>query len=61
MLTLLQGLLMRVVSVLFLARETAELGITLQGCLQKSLAFSLCGLAHISAAPKFIYFALGVK
>lgn len=52
---------MHMVSVLFLERETAELGITLQGCLQKSLAFSLCGLAHISAAPKFIYFALGVK
>ena len=61
MLDPLPGLLMHVVSVLFLVTKSLELGVTLQGFLQKSLGFSLLGLAHISATSKFIYFALGVE
>lgn len=54
-------LLMRVVSAFFLVMKSLELGVTLQGLLQKSLGFSLLGLAHITAAYKFLYFALGAE
>jgi len=61
MLALLAALLVHAVSVLFLVRKPLELGVALQGFLQKSLGFSLLGLAHISAASKLHYFALGVE
>lgn len=48
-------------SVLFVVTKALELGITLQGFLQKSLGFSLLGLADVSATLKLIYFALGVE
>lgn len=54
-------LLMHAVSVLFLVKKSLELGVTLQEFLQKSLGFSPLGLAHIAAASKFVYFALGVE
>lgn len=60
MLVPLRVLLMHVVSV-FLVMKSLELGVTLQGFLQKSLGLSLLGLAHITAAYKFLYFALGAE
>lgn len=57
----LPAVLMHLVSVLFLMKKSLELGVTLQEFLQKSLGFSLLGLAHIAAASKSINFALGVE
>lgn len=54
-------LLMHVVSVFFLVMKSLQLGVTSQGFLQKSLSFSLLGLAHITSAYKFLYFALGAE
>lgn len=61
MLAPLPVLLMRVVSALFPVKKLLELGVTLQEFLQKSLGFSLLGLAHIAAASELICFALGVE
>lgn len=47
MLTPLPALLMHVVPVVFLVMKSLELGVTLQGFLQKSLRFSLRGW-HVS-------------
>lgn len=52
---------MHVVLVFFLVMKSLELGVALQGFLQKSLGFSLLGLAHIASAYKFLYFALGAE
>lgn len=60
-LALLWVLLMHVVSVFILVMKSLELGVALQGFLQKSLGFSLLGLAHITSAYKFLYSALGAE
>lgn len=61
MLVPLRVLLMHAVSVFFLVMKSLELGVTLQGFLQKSLGLSLLGLAHITASYKFLYFAPGAE
>lgn len=47
--------------VFFLVMKSLQLGVTSQGFLQKSLCFSPLGLAHITSAYKFLYFALGAE